>query len=899
MKNRTLSLIKRALALALSVLMLLSVCVTVSAAEEKKFILSENFAKGQAVTANNSYGSQPKESAVDSDRNTIWRTLSSCADSFVSLIIPFGEETDVNLVYLKPYMYDRMTSVKIQYTTDPAPSANSEWVDAKVFEKNEISDVMTAGFDTVAATGVRFYADVTQQYAGLYEIELYYTNDAETAIDRLINAKPTIKEFTQPEYVDVEIVSVDENGKLIYKEYDENGAKLIDFSRVGYKRGEEPIPDVKVVKTIDANYRADHTSLIQDAINEVAALPESERGAILLKAGKYTITKRLNINASGIVLRGEGQGEDGTVIYDMVKNTSGATVVIKGAGSYTKVPNTKTTLADSCVVVGDITLGLADASQYNAGDNILVTCTPNNLWIQTLGMDKIPGDGVEQWKASEYVMTYERTVTAVDKTNNTVTIDTGIPLTLDNRYYAVTVDKIADHSGRITGCGIENLRLLSYYDQSVVDADGNYVDEKHGWTAVRFENCRDCFARDVSAKHYGYSTVTVASGSINVTVEGCSYLEPVSLIQGSRRYSFYIGGGQYILFKNCYAQGGRHDYVLASRIEGPNVFLNSISDDSYGVSEPHHRWSTGTLFDNIYNTGSLRLGNIQAINRGKEGTGHGWSGATTIIWNALSPAILVGKPYTEQNFAVGVYGIYTDANKTPFLNVYIQNMNRINPTVVTPNYPSTKTFDGSPMYGNGYIEAAYNPANPSSLYRAQLSYRLYGDATKNVVPNAPILNYPATDEKFESYSVEFSGVADINADKVFVYVDGEKHQAEFTGDGNNYSLKLDLVNGYHDVYVTQEINGVESDRNAIRTFLVNSKVPYVPETGDKQETTKPADTTDPTETTDPNAGSDDDNKTPDDNKNGNNLVLPIVIIAACVVVGAVVFFVVKKTKKSK
>ena len=861
-----------------------------AAAGEQDFILSENFAHQKTVKANNSYGSQPMTQAVDGDRATIWRTLSGCTDPFVSLIITLGEETDVNLVYLKPYFYERMTSVKIQYTTDDKPSDTSEWIDAKVFDKEDIAETMISELDTVSATGIRFYADVSQHYAGLYEIELYYADDVETAIHELENPpKPMPKEFKQSEYIDAEIVSIGDNGELIYKEYDDKGAKLIDYSYVGYKRGEEPIPDVKVVKILYPDYRTNHTSLIQDAINEVAALPESERGAILLTAGTYTVTSQLTINASGIVLRGEGQGEDGTIIFD-ARTQDNTTLGIKGSGTYKTVSGTKTTLADSYVPVGEVKLELSNASSYSAGDYVKVVCTPNNLWVQTLGMDKISGSGVEQWKASDFVMTYERVVTAVDSANNTISIDTGIPLTLDKTYYAVTVEKIEDVAGRITDSGVENIRFVSYFDESKVDANGRYNDEKHAWTAVSFSNCRDCWARDVSAKHYACSTATTAGGAINVTIEGCSYLEPVSDVSGGRRYSFCVNGGQYTLVKNCYSYDSRHDYVVQARIEGPSVFLNSISDESNGTSEPHHRWSTGTLFDNIYQTGSIRLGDIHAINRGKEGTGHGWAGANTVIWNALSPAILVGKPYTEQNFAVGVYGIY-NVDKSGRLNVY--NKNQIKPSVVTPNYPATKTFDDSPMHGNGYIEAPYNPVNPSSLYKAQLAYRLYGDATKNVIPNSPILNFPACDSKYDTRLVTVSGVADINADKVFVYVDGEQYRATIADDGSNkYTLDLYLENGCYDIYVTQMTDGVEGDRNAIRNFTVDSAEPYAPPSEDKPsvETTAPG----ADDTTEPDVGG---NTT--DNKKKNNFVLPVAIIAGCVALGVGVFSVVKKSKKTK
>ena len=901
MKKNLTSFFKKTLGITLSVLSLLSVCSTAGLAEDNA-VMSEDLALGQKTVANNAYGAQPQSYAVDGDRVTFWRTLSGCKDKFGWLMVTFEDKADINLVYLKPYGYQLMNSVKIQYTEDEKPSASSVWKDAKTFKKDEISPTMIADFDDIRATAIRFYADVSGHSVGLYTLEAYYADDMEAAIDKLNNPEPLkYREFTMGEYVDAKIVSVGEDGELIYQPYDQNGSTLMDFSYVGYKRGEAPIPDAKVVKTLEPGDLSNHTALIQNAINEVAALPLEKRGAILLKAGTYTVTAQLKIAASGIVLRGEGQGENGTVIYDARKKQD-TTLHILGSDSYVAIPGTESTLTDDLVTVGKTKLTLSSVDAYGAGDTVAVTCTPNDLWVQTLGMDKIPGSTSVQWVPSEYVVTYERVVMAVDKDQNTVTLDTSIPLTLDSRYYSVTVEKIKDSVGRVTDSGVENLRFTSYFNKSLTDANGNFNDENHGWNAIRIANARDCFVRNFSAKYYGLSAVTVATGAINVTVEGCSYLSPVSDITGGRRYSFNVNRGQYTLVKNCYSYDSRHDYVMGgSLVAGPNVFLCSVADESDTVSEPHNRWSTGILFDNVYQIGAAKLGFLQAINRGQSGTGHGWAGANVLFWNSLSPGVIVGKPQTEQNFAVGAYGIY-DVNKDSYIHTYKNYF--VKPSIETPDYPSAKSYDGSPMHGNGYIEAPYNPVNPSSLYKAQLSYRLYGDATKNVTPNAPILETPAYDSTHGAYTVTFEGVADMLAEDVFVYVNGEKHRATLADDGTQtFSLALDLENGYYDVYVTQTINGTEGDKNATRTIFVDAKEPYVPGDNKTEDTDKPEDneeTKEPQETSDtaktettPQGG---DGKQENPKK---SYALPAAIAIGLALVGTLSAVLIKKSKKSK
>ena len=61
----------------------------------------------------------------------------------------------------------------------------------------------------------------------------------------------------------------------------------------------------------------DNTANIQAAIDKVSALPLDKtgfRGTVLLRAGYYKMATPVQIQASGIVLRGEGMGDTGTML---------------------------------------------------------------------------------------------------------------------------------------------------------------------------------------------------------------------------------------------------------------------------------------------------------------------------------------------------------------------------------------------------------------------------------------------------------------------------------------------------------------------------------------------------------------------------------------------------------
>src|SRR4051812_18391362 len=104
-------------------------------------------------------------------------------------------------------------------------------------------------------------------------------------------------------------------GKLVYVA-DDQGNTIHDASHAGYRGGGVAIPTLPVRETIWP-FAGDNTANIQAAIDRVSArMPDAAgfRGAVLLRAGYYRMAAPVKIQASGVVLRGEGMGDTGTIL---------------------------------------------------------------------------------------------------------------------------------------------------------------------------------------------------------------------------------------------------------------------------------------------------------------------------------------------------------------------------------------------------------------------------------------------------------------------------------------------------------------------------------------------------------------------------------------------------------
>jgi hypothetical protein len=505
--------------------------------------------------------------------------------------------------------------------------------------------------------------------------------------------EPTSEPATEPPESDCELihgngeplVTVNDCNTLsygLYAAHEESPIhnRIPDYSFAGYMGGGVAIPDVPVVLTLDPE-PGDNHARIQGAIDTIASMTpdvNGYRGALLLRAGSYELSQGLSISKSGIVLRGEGQGEEGTILHDTL-DTQHHSIVISGNGNgIGEVVDTRVEITTD-VAVGSVRIPVESTTGFEVGDQIGVQRTPNQAWIDGLGMAEYG------WTPTAFTITHERRISAIDA--NVLEVDVPIVDAMKVSHGGGVVFK-AEIGGRIEKVGVEHLRLVSSH---VGDTD-----ENHGWIAIQLKRTVNGWVRNVTTLHYGYAAVSIESESNFNTVQEVAYLEPKSQITGSRRYAFNLSDGFGNLFQRCYSEFARHDFVSGARTTGPNVWVDCYSESSSNDDGPHHRWATGLLFDNV---SSYQL---HVENREDSGTGHGWSGAQTLFWNSrASRDVICDTPKWAMNWSIGTVGPHADGSWAP-------------------DEPDC------------WWESPDNPVEPRSIYLKQLEARLGIEAVRNV-----------------------------------------------------------------------------------------------------------------------------------------------------------------------
>ena len=501
------------------------------------------------------------------------------------------------------------------------------------------------------------------------------------------------------------------DGRLVYVP-DEQGNTIPDFSHAGFGGGGAPIPSVPV-KTTVWPVAGDNTANLQTAIDRVSALPLDKsgfRGAVLMKMGYYKMATPVSIQASGVVLRGEGMGDTGTILIGTgnPRASAGAgpgrgqptLVRIAGVAGWVTKDETKQAVVDDYVPVGTRNIRVTSARGFKPGDTVIVRRIGNQDWIDAMGMNgETPAS---RWRP--FNVDWDRVV--VDVQGNTLTIDAPITCAIEKRWGGGEVVRYED-PGRIEKVGVENLRGMSEFDPTQRTKEyGNmdrpnyvgeeyYADEDHYWNFITFDNIRNGWVRNVTALHFAYSMVGTQRGAKWITVQDCVSREPVSRRMGARRFTFGLRG-ELTLVQRCHSDKGRHSFMMGQPTATSNVFLDCTATNPYSSSETHEQWATGGLYDNIHAPLTARFWKNINI---------GWAGGNTVFWNCEGP-FLVQKPPTAQNFSFGHIGV--DA---VVFNIPLQDA----------------TKEG------GYIESLDRHVTPRSLYLTQLRDRLGEAAVRNIV----------------------------------------------------------------------------------------------------------------------------------------------------------------------
>lgn len=483
------------------------------------------------------------------------------------------------------------------------------------------------------------------------------------------------------------------DGRLVYVS-DSRNDRVPDYSHAGYGGG-DAIPDVPVRVIVPAR-AGDSTQRVQAAIDFVAALKpdaDNRRGAVLLLDGRHEIAGQLRLNASGVVLRGQGPG---TVL---VATGTDRRAVIRVLGRADRTfEGDPRAVSDKYVPVGADTLRIASAQGLAVGDTVTVEHPGTREWIAALGMDKFPSRDTGSyldWRPGTVNVRWERSVTKVD--GDTITLDAPLTGSLNATHGTSTVRKYA-WAGRVRQVGVENLRLESAFDKN------NPRDEAHAWTGVTIEHAEDVWVRRVSFAHLAGSAGAVWESARRVTVEDCSSSAPVSEDGGYRRHTFFTAGQQ-TLFLRCTATDGRHDFAVGHLAAGPNAFVRCKATNATRFSGPIGSWATGVLYDNV----SIDGAGLALTNRETDDQGVGWAAANSMLWQCSAPVVTCRAPPTAQNWAIGVWG---------------------------------------QLVGDGHWRQFNEFVKPDSLFEAQLAERLGARATKVLKPGT-ITTAPANVKRID------------------------------------------------------------------------------------------------------------------------------------------------------
>lgn len=442
--------------------------------------------------------------------------------------------------------------------------------------------------------------------------------------------------FGQKAAVPVLPLSLGSDGKLVYVA-DDKGNRIPDFSYCGFEKSEKPIPFVPV-KVVVSPTTGDATGRIQAALDYVAGLPadaQGIRGAVLLQKGRYEVGGSLKITASGVVLRGSGMGDGGTLLFASGDDRE---TLIRVFGS-NRTTNKGVAVTNNYLPVNAMRLTVASAT-FKVGERIRIRRPSTLAWIKATGTESFGGaESAIGWKPGNQDIFWDRTVKGVS--GNELLLDA--PLTTDmDTAFAVDMVYPMYWPGRIRYCGVENLQLESAWNSA------NIKDENHRWMAIVLENMENGWVRRVAFRHFAGSAVYTLETAAQITVEDCKSFEPVSEIGGYRRNTF-MNDGQLNLFQRCWAEQGFHDFALGQCAAGPNAFVQCFSSLPYSFSGTLGSWASGALFDNVRVDGNA----LNLSNRRQDGQGAGWSAANSMIWQCKAAVMDCPKPPMAQNWAFG------------------------------------------------------------------------------------------------------------------------------------------------------------------------------------------------------------------------------------------------------
>ena len=372
-------------------------------------------------------------------------------------------------------------------------------------------------------------------------------------------------------------------------------SRLPDFSYAGFHCGETPLPNVAPGVSVKT-FGAKGDGVADDSEAFLAALAAVTNGAVEVPAGRYRITKILEIKHSGVVLR--GAGADKSVLFfpkplsdikpDWGKTTGGqrtSNYSWSGGFVWFRGGLGERLLAQVIGAArrGDTMLRVAATNLLHVGQRIAISQLDNkdNSLATHLYSDD-PGDTRELRGSTRAVL-----VCRIVKISGTeITFDR--PLRCDVRLE--WKPGIRSFQPTVTESGVENL-CFAFPE---LPYQGHFTEL--GYNAVAFSGVADCWARNLRIVN---ADSGIHAGGWFCTVQGvvlASFRKP-DANSNTGHHGFSFSGGQDNLFKDFAFQTQYiHDISMDGGAAG-NVTANGRGVDL--CFDHHKRGDYENLFVNI------------------------------------------------------------------------------------------------------------------------------------------------------------------------------------------------------------------------------------------------------------------------------------------------------------
>ncbi|MCF7790293.1 MAG: glycoside hydrolase family 55 protein [Prosthecobacter sp.] len=401
---------------------------------------------------------------------------------------------------------------------------------------------------------------------------------------------------------------------------------LPDFSFAGYRMGTaEPVVPEARVSVKDFGATGDGTTDDTGAI--LKAITAAPGKVIFFPAGRYVVTKFLQITQSGTVLQGAGTALT-TLLMPVPMNTivprvfnnpasSIATTLYSWSGGMISLAGNgyageALSIVAAAAKRGDTTLQVADTSKLEVGSRVVLELNDNSA--RTLLAHVYRGDSGDLSKLKE-TYALQQVLTVVKIEGQTLKVDRPLRSDVNTEWTPV----LKRYAPTLENCGVEHLTI----EFPATPYRGHWTEE--GYNPVEIKGAADCWLRGLKIVNPDSGPFVI--GSVFCTLDGIEFTSTrkpaVEDIQGHHGISLM---GVDCLCRN-FTIGMKffHDLTVSQGSTG-NVFSNGRATD---LAIDNHRHGP---YENLFTQLDAGLGTRLWTSGGSTGQGkHAAAGA--VFWN--------------------------------------------------------------------------------------------------------------------------------------------------------------------------------------------------------------------------------------------------------------------------